>query len=90
MALSRDRLLLAGLLLFLLGMQFRLVESFTLSERSSRFVSAQLGDKTPAPAASLWQGDPAHKVVQPPRWLGLAQMSVGTVQTLKSLTMKAG
>ena len=41
---NRQHLLLAGLLLFLLGMQFRLVESFTLNERSSRFVAAQLGD----------------------------------------------
>ena len=29
----RHRLLLAGLLLFLLGVQFRVVDSFTLNER---------------------------------------------------------
>jgi hypothetical protein len=90
MRIKRHHVLLVGLLLFLLGIQFRLVESFTLSERSSRFVSAQLGDKSPGPAASLWQGDPARKVVEPPRWLGLALMSVGSVLTLKSLSMKGG
>ena len=36
---NRQHLLLVGLLLFLLGMQFRLVESFTLNERSSTFVA---------------------------------------------------
>jgi len=68
-------LLLAGLLLFFVGMQFRLVESFTLNERSSRFVATQLGDGL------------ARKVVQPPRWLGLALMSTGAVLTFKSVSM---
>jgi hypothetical protein len=31
---------------------------------------------------------PSRKVVKPPRWLGLALMSVGSVLTLKSLSMK--
>jgi len=89
MRIKRQHVLLVGLLLFLVGVQFRLVESFTLSERSSRFVSAQLGDRDPPQPASLWQGEPARKVVKPPRWLGLALMSVGSVLTLKSLSMKA-
>lgn len=85
---NRQHLLLAGLLLFLVGLQFRLVESFTLNERSSRFVAAQLGDggmRQPA-----WQGMPLRKVVEPPRWLGLALMSVGAVLTAKSLSIRGG
>jgi hypothetical protein len=35
---------------------------------------------------SLWGNAPGRKVVSPPRWLGLALMSVGSVLTLKSLT----
>jgi hypothetical protein len=88
MRIKRQHVLLVGLLLFLVGVQFRLVESFTLSERSSRFVSAQLGDRGPPPPPSLWQGEPSRKIVTPPRWLGLALMSVGSVLTLKSLSMK--
>ena len=42
---KRSHLLLAGLLLFLVGVQFRMVESFTLSEKSSKLLVAQLGDK---------------------------------------------
>lgn len=86
---NRQHLLLAGLLLFLLGVQFRLVESFTLSERSSRFVATQLGDGG-ARQAMAWQGMPLRKVVEPPRWLGLALMSVGAVLTAKSLSMRGG
>jgi hypothetical protein len=64
------------------------VESFTLSERSSHFISAQLGNKGGLEPQMLWQNVPSRKVVKPPRWLGLALMSVGSVLTLKSLSMK--
>jgi len=83
---TRHHILLAGLLLFFAGVQFRMVESFTLSERSSHFVSAQLGGGRQQ--QSLWGNAPGRKVVSPPRWLGLALMSAGSVMTLKSLTMK--
>ena len=88
MRVKRHHILLGGLLLFFVGVQFRLVESFTLSERSSHFISAQLGDKSGFSAQTLWQNTPSRKVVTPPRWLGLALMSVGSVLTLKSLSMK--
>lgn len=86
---SRQHILLVGLLLFLVGVQFRLVESFTLNERSSRFVAAQLGDGGQRQAAA-WQGVPLRKVVEPPRWLGLALMSLGAVLTAKSLSRGGG
>jgi len=86
---QRHHLLLAGVLLFLVGMKFRVVESFTLNERSSRFVAAQLGDSA-ARQAAVWQNVPIRKVVEPPRWLGLALMSAGAVLTVKSLSMKGG
>ena len=87
MGLSSHRLLLAGLLLFLLGMQFRVVESFTLNERSSHFVAASLGGGQ-QPAS--WQAPALRKVVEPPRWLGLALMSVGAVLMVKSLSAREG
>ena len=40
---KRQHILFVGLLLFFAGIQFRMVESFTLSEKSSHFVSAQMG-----------------------------------------------
>lgn len=86
---KRHTLLLVGLLLFFAGVQFRMVESFTLSEKSSRFIAAQVSRSGPGPAQSaVWQNSPARKVVQPPRWLGLALMSVGSVFALKSLSMR--
>ncbi len=88
MRVKRHHILLGGLLLFFAGVQFRLVDSFTLSERSSHFISAQLGDRGALPPLSLLQNNLSRKVVTPPRWLGLALMSVGSVLTLKSLSMK--
>lgn len=88
MQLNRSHFLLVGLLLFLLGVQFRAVKSFTLNERSSRFIAAQMGEPE-VPPQSPWSGIAARKVVEPPRWLGLALMSVGSVLTLKSLSMPA-
>ncbi len=82
---KRHHLLLVGLLMFMAGVQFRLVESFTLNERSSRFVTAELGGVA---GQSLWQAAPIRKVVEPPRWLGLALMSVGGVLTVKSLARR--
>ena len=71
---KRHHLLLVGLLLFFAGVQFRLVESFTLSEKSSRFVAAQVS-RAGTPQAAMWQNAPGRKVVQPPRWVGLACVS---------------
>jgi len=89
MVANRHRLLLAGLLLFLLGLQFRVVDSFTLNERSSHFVAARLGGG-PQQQPAVWQAPPLRKIVQPPRWLGLAMMSVGAVLTVKGMSMKGG
>lgn len=82
---KRHHLLLAGLLLFLVGVQFRMVQSVTLSERSSRFVAAEMGGSA---QQAMWQNVPMRKVIVPPRWLGLALMSVGAVLTVKSMAMK--
>jgi hypothetical protein len=87
MVINRHSLLLAGLLLFLLGVQFRLVTSFTLNERSSHFVAARLGAGEQPMA---WQAPPLRKVVEPPRWLGLALMSVGAVLTVKGIALRTG
>jgi len=84
----RHHLLLVGLLLFFAGIQFRLVESFTLNEKSSRFIAAQMSRAGGSPQQALWQNSLSRKVVQPPRWLGLALMSVGSVLTLKSISMR--
>jgi len=87
MVFNRHSILLAGLLLFLAGVQFRLVTSFTLNERSSHFVAARMGA---GEQPMSWQAPPLRKVVEPPRWLGLALMSAGAVLSVRGLTLKSG
>ncbi len=89
MQIKRSHILLVGLVLFFMGVQFRLVQSFTLSEGSSRFIAAQMGN-VPERTIAAWPDAAARKVVQPPNWLGLALMSIGSVLTLKSLSMRNG
>ena len=86
---KNQSILIVGLLLFFTGVQFRMVESFTLSEPSSQFVSAQVGARLPQ-QPSVWGNGPGRKVVEPPRWLGLALMSVGSVLTLKGIALNRG
>jgi hypothetical protein len=38
----------------------------------------------------VWGNGPGRKVVEPPRWLGLALMSVGSVLTLKGIALNRG
>ncbi len=90
MELNRNQFLLIGLVLILLGLQLRFVDTFVLSEGSTKFLARQAG-KTEA--ASMWtlatQGGMApRKRVQPPRWLAWALISVGAVFVLHSLAMK--
>lgn len=82
---NRHHLLVVGLVLFMAGVQFRLVDSFTLNERSTRLVAAEMGG---ASGAAAWTQAPLHRVIEPPRWLGLALMSVGAVMTVKSLSLR--
>jgi hypothetical protein len=77
---KRHTILLFGLLIFFVGIQFRMVESFTLSDFSSRLIEV-----APAPVENVATPSWSRKVVEPPRWLGLALMSVGSVLTLRSM-----
>lgn len=90
MELNRNQFFLVGVLLVLLGIQFRSVENFTLNEKTTRFLATRFQDSsgsgglaTTLPTA----GSMPRKVVPVPPWLGFALLSVGTVLVLHSLAM---
>lgn len=92
MSLYRNRYFLSGILLILLGLQFRRVESFTLNEQSTRFLAKVT--KTPIVDNSTTLGsifEPVtpkpRKQVSPPRWLGLSMIAVGAVITFHSFSI---
>jgi hypothetical protein len=88
MELNRNQFFMAGLVFLFLGIQFRLIDSFTLNEKTTRFLASRMQDKTTASTTLLTQASPIpRKVLQPPQWVGYALLSVGSVLVLHSLAM---
>jgi hypothetical protein len=91
---NRNHYLIVGVILFLLGLQFRYVQSFTLTEDSARFIQKGLGNtgtSTPDPVTAFIGTAGAtepRRTMQPPRWLGFSLISIGVVLTLQSLALK--
>lgn len=94
MQMTRNRYFLIGVLLILLGVQFRMVESFVLNEHTTRAL-ARFTRSTPIASSNntfmssmVMQVHPKPtKRVAPPRWLGLAFITVGTVIALHALAI---
>jgi hypothetical protein len=93
MDLNRNQFFLAGVLVLLMGIQFRMVDSFVLNQDFAKMISKKqhrpvatasfsiqtlLPIKTPAPA----------RRVRPPQWLGYSLLSIGAVLVLHSMAMR--
>ncbi len=88
---NRNHVFVVGMVLLLLGIQFRLVDSFVLTPKVTRLLAEQthhpvatagntldsLIGETPIPA----------KTIRPEEWIGWLLLSVGGVLILHSLTM---
>ena len=92
MDINRNQWFLAGLLLLMLGIQFRLVDSFVLTPKATKVLAKQVGH--PAAGASdaaeavSGKSAPLLKMnVRPPDWLGWSLVSFGAVLILHSLAM---
>lgn len=91
MELNRNQFFLLGLVILFLGLQFRLVDSFVLNERATRFL-AERTKSSSGSTDSLTRMFPAmgpapRKTLRPPQWLGWALASVGAVLVLHSMAM---
>ncbi|HEX3724629.1 MAG TPA: hypothetical protein VHV08_00235 [Pirellulales bacterium] len=93
MEINRNQYFMIGLVILLLGLQLRSVETYVLNEKASRFIAERL---TPAVADADGSvrpfvpvvGSTPRRTLRPPTWLGYAIMSVGAVLVLHSLAMK--
>jgi hypothetical protein len=93
MELNRNQFFFIGLLLLLLGLQFRMVASYTLTSEATRFLAERLHGPTLVASADGAAGPAGsnnfpQKTFSPPNWLGLCLMSVGGVLVLHSLAMR--
>jgi hypothetical protein len=88
--LNRPQMYMAGLIVLLLGLQFRLVDSVVLTEPATRFVVEKFETGELATTAPNWfaQTLPMKKVITPPKWIGWSLLSIGGVLVLHSLAMR--
>lgn len=92
MEFNRNHYFMGGIVLLLLGIQLRLVDSYVLTEKATRFLAEHAGEPAQVAAMRATQifpsaGPAPRKLVHPPEWLGWALMSVGSVLILQSLAM---
>lgn len=91
MDIDRNRYFMFGVILFLLGLQFRLVDSFVLNENSTRALyrfaqKSNLADNSMATNAYMQVGTP-KKNMRPPNWLGFVLLTVGGVISLHAMVL---
>jgi hypothetical protein len=88
MEFNRNQFMMFGVIVLLLGVQFRTFESFTLSEKATHFIAARMQDSTAAATPIVAVGTIPRKVLRPPQWLGWSFISVGSVLILHAFGMK--
>ena len=89
MELNRNQYFFIGLVLLLVGLQFRMVSSFVLTEEATRFLAERTHSADDATMMLVSDsGSMPKKKVDTPNWLGWCLMSVGCVLSLHSLAMK--
>jgi hypothetical protein len=96
MELNRNQYFLAGLVIVMLGIQLRLVETYVLNERATQFVARRMqqikgqhvASASELPTLFASSAPVAHESMRPPKWLGFSLLSVGSVLVLYSLALK--
>lgn len=86
---NRNHYFMAGLVVLVLGIQMRLVDSFVLTPKSTRFLATRFQNEPGSGIARIVpSGGPGpRKTLRPPEWLGWALISIGSVLILHSLAM---
>jgi hypothetical protein len=91
MELNRNQYFFIGLVILLIGVQLRMVSSYTLTHEATKFLAKNA--QTSASDSALLSissdmGSQHQKTIQPPEWIGWCLMSVGGVLILHSLAMR--
>ncbi|MFO0923791.1 MAG: hypothetical protein U0905_15025 [Pirellulales bacterium] len=92
MEFDRNRYFMVGVLLFLIGIQFRMIDSFVLNESSTRALhriakNSQIASNNVATNMYMQVAPSPKKTVKPPNWLGWALLTVGGVISLHAMVL---
>ena len=92
MEITRNQFFMAGVVLFLLGVQFLQIESVELKEQIATFIAERtdhplISVSSQTPALTPLTGAAINRVIHPPEWLGWMFLSFGIVGILHSLAM---
>lgn len=92
MEFNRNQYFMAGIVIVLLGIQFRLVDSYVVHPHVSAKIQERLGsgkDDSSGVARLVPNFGPTNpsKTLKVPEWLGWAVTSIGAVLILHSLAM---
>jgi len=97
MEFNRNQYFMAGLVVLLVGIQLRLVDTFVLNERTTHFLAQKMQQMkssqlaSTSEAATLITSAPPpmtkHRLKRP-KWLGYSIISIGGVLVLYSLALK--
>lgn len=91
MEINRNQYFMAGLIVLLLGVQFRYVETYVLTEEAAKAIAKQGGDASAdasgGGAAIQSASSAPNRNITPPVWVGWAFISLGAVLILHSLAM---
>jgi hypothetical protein len=93
MEVNRNQFFMGGLVLLFLGIQFRMIDTFTLNDKVTRFLATRVKviDEPVASAPSAGNSAASasgRKVVRPPQWVGFAMISLGAVLVLHAMAMQ--
>lgn len=91
MELNRNQYFFIGLVILLIGLQLRMVSSYTLTHEATKFLAERTQTSGTDAALLSLSGDLGaghQKVIQPPEWIGWCLMSIGGVLILHSLAMR--
>jgi hypothetical protein len=91
MEVNRNQFFMGGLVLLFLGIQFRMIDTFTFNEKVTRFLATRMkviDEPTAAATGTNTAAASSRKVVRPPEWVGFAMISLGAVLVLHAMAMQ--
>jgi len=92
MEINRNQYFLIGLVLLLLGLQFRMIDSVLLTPECTKLLAERTGHPVAAAENAMAPLLGAEtklqpKTLQPPDWVGYSLLSLGAVLVLHSFAM---